>query len=137
MITCLRCKETKDESEFQREKSRKSGYRGKCKACEQETRKVPSTAYDTPQKAWRRHIKARFGITEDVYNELYEKQNGRCAICGTDQPSSKHGVFSIDHCHTTGKIRGLLCQHCNKGIGQFKDNIESLLAAVAYLQQKA
>ena len=135
MITCLRCKEEKPETEFQREKSRKSGYRGRCKECEDLHRKVPTTAYDTPQKAWKRHIKAKFGITEDVYNELHSKQEGRCAICNTSEPSSKHGLFSIDHCHTTGKIRGLLCQPCNKGLGMFRDSASSLAAAVAYLQQ--
>jgi len=135
MQTCLRCKEEKPLTEFQRESTRKSGYRGRCKSCEAETRKVPSTSYDTPQKAWRRHIKAKFGITEDVYHELYANQNGRCAICGTEDPSSKHGFFSIDHCHTTGKIRGLLCQHCNKGLGMFRESAKSLQEAVAYLQQ--
>ncbi len=153
MLKCIRCNETKLESEFFKEKGRPSGYRGYCKSCCREKkaetrqrklngelppkRKKQETVpfCNTPKGVWSRHIKAKFGITVDQYNELLDKQNGCCAICGTDQPDSKHGVFSIDHCHSTGKIRGLLCQPCNKGLGLFRDNAESLKAAVAYLQQ--
>jgi len=135
MITCLRCNETKPESEFQREKTRKSGYRGRCKVCEKETRQVPSNAYDTPQKAWKRHIKAKFGVDKEFYDALLVEQEGKCAICGTTDSGSKHGVFSIDHCHTNGHIRGLLCKECNTGLGMFKDNIESLKKAAEYLQK--
>jgi hypothetical protein len=155
MLTCIRCKETKLESEFFKEKGRASGYRGYCKSCckdkKAETRQRKSKGEPppqrkktvrttvsfckTPQGVWSRHIKAKFGITIDQYNEMLDKQNGQCAICGTTTPDSKHGVFSIDHCHATGKIRGLLCKKCNSGIGMFKESARSLEAAVAYLQQ--
>ena len=154
MLNCIRCEQTKSETEFYKEKGRASGYRGYCKLCcaekKQETRarkanglpppdrkqmRNPAAPCLQPRNVWARHIKAKFGITVDVYDAMLVKQEGRCAICNTDQPDSKHGLFSIDHCHTTGKIRGLLCQPCNRGLGQFRDSASSLAAAVAYLQQ--
>ena len=87
----------------------------------------------TKRGVWSRHIKCKFGITPDVYDELLAKQNCKCAICGTETTGSKNGFFSIDHCHTTGKIRGLLCNACNKGLGFFKDNVAILQQASKYL----
>jgi len=77
-------------------------------------------------------LKKKFGISLDEYNQLYKKQNGLCAICGNPENGKK---LSIDHCHKTDKIRGLLCQCCNWGLGSFKDNPKLLNKAIEYLQQ--
>lgn len=65
---------------------------------------------------------------------LLEAQDNRCAICGTDEPGGRGDGFVVDHCHSTGRIRGLLCSACNTGLGLFKDNAETLAKAIKYLK---
>lgn len=86
---------------------------------------------------YERHVERKFGITEAQLNALLEKQGGCCAICGNTEPViNKGGVqkLSVDHCHATGKIRGLLCSVCNHLLGQAKDNVKVLRAAAVYLE---
>ncbi len=88
----------------------------------------------------RSHIKVKFNLSWDTYIDLYNKQDGCCWICKTkiqttnDLSEHRH-VARIDHCHKTGKIRGLLCNECNKGLGCFKDDIEFLKQAINYLEK--
>jgi hypothetical protein len=70
-------------------------------------------------------------MTLDEYDNMLKAQNGVCAIC--KQPEDSRGL-AVDHCHTTKKNRALLCFRCNAGLGQFKDNIEYLQAAIEYLK---
>jgi hypothetical protein len=74
----------------------------------------------------------KYNLTPEEYTEMFNNQNGCCAICGTHQNKLKKQL-SIDHNHVTGKIRGLLCQKCNQGLGFFNDNINSLNQAISYL----
>lgn len=67
-----------------------------------------------------------------TYLELLSRQGGRCAICGMESCSTNR-AFAVDHCHDTGKIRGLLCFHCNTGLGKFKDSPELIQSAHDYL----
>lgn len=69
--------------------------------------------------------------SKEEYTEMLIKQDNRCAICGSYQDKKK---FCVDHCHKTKKIRGLLCFHCNVGIGHLKDNIQILQNAISYLE---
>lgn len=86
-------------------------------------------------KNWQ-HLKKTYGMSEDDYNNLLEKQNGVCGICGTDKSwNNKTSHFYVDHCHDTGKIRGLLCNGCNSGLGHFKDSEIALEAAIRYLEK--
>jgi hypothetical protein len=71
----------------------------------------------------------RYEMTLEQFNEMIQDQNYKCLICKKDITNNCH----IDHCHQTKKIRGLLCQLCNRGLGYFKDNPVSLLAAHNYL----
>jgi hypothetical protein len=77
-------------------------------------------------------MKGRYGITIrlDDYLSLIEKSNGVCAICG----KKENKKLAIDHCHTTNKLRGLLCSKCNRGLGYFDDKIELLEKAIKYLK---
>jgi len=78
----------------------------------------------------------KYGLTEESYNALVSKQNNCCAICGTN-PMAIGEELSIDHCHETGKVRGLLCRPCNLGIGNLKDSLELVLKAANYLRRSS
>ena len=76
-------------------------------------------------------LESRYGITADQYDVLVKKQKGQCAIC--KQPCTVNTKLSVDHNHTTGKVRGLLCHRCNLALGLFKDDVNRLQAALNYL----
>lgn len=93
-------------------------------------------------KAWA--IKRNYGITVDDVLQMVKKQKGRCALCNKKckfdvVPQRGKGAkscrFSVDHCHTTGRVRGLLCTGCNVGIGLFKDSPELLRKVIVYLEE--
>lgn len=79
----------------------------------------------------------KFGITKQKYAELFLSQNGVCAICEKPETATRKGVvkaLAVDHCHETGKIRGLLCSDCNTGIGKLKEDRKILISAIRYLK---
>jgi len=73
-------------------------------------------------------LKRKYNITPEDYNTLYNKQQGKCAICGNSEE-----LLHVDHDHITGKVRGLLCLKCNRGIGFLNDDIKILQQAINYL----
>ena len=78
----------------------------------------------------------KFGITENQYNEMLKNQNNVCMICKSSESGDARTTrLSVDHCHQTKQIRGLLCSSCNKGIGFLKDSIENLKNAIEYLKK--
>lgn len=83
-------------------------------------------------------IKKKFGITLFEYGQMLLAQNGKCAICGGLEAGTRNGeakAFAVDHDHKTGKVRGLLCEACNQGIGKLKDDPAVLRAAADYLDK--
>lgn len=85
-------------------------------------------------------LKKQYGITLEDYNRILEKQNHVCAICGNPERAIKKSTgklidLAVDHCHSTGKVRGLLCTGCNTGLGNFKDDTIILNKALLYLQK--
>lgn len=87
---------------------------------------------ESPDWQIRRKMKQCWGLTLEEYKELLNLQGNRCAICGTQDFGSRNAP--IDHDHKTGKIRGILCQKCNRGLGLFLDNTEILKNAIRYLE---
>lgn len=86
-------------------------------------------------------LRRTYGISLDQYNILLEAQNYVCAICGKPEIDicNKKGAtrnLAVDHCHTTGRVRGLLCRGCNQGLGNFKEDISSLKKAIQYIARK-
>lgn len=75
---------------------------------------------------------AKYGVDEQRFDEMLTRQDGRCAICGEAMPKP-----NVDHCHETGKVRDLLCQPCNWGLGHFQDRVDLMLSAVSYLRRHA
>ena len=85
------------------------------------------------QKNGRKYLlKKKYGLTLANYNELFEKQKGCCAICGTHQWEITQALC-VDHNHLTGEIRGLLCLGCNLGLGHFKESRGIFIKAIQYL----
>jgi hypothetical protein len=83
----------------------------------------------TAKRSW--NLKKNYGITQEEYNALLENQNELCAICKS-LPIDLN--LNVDHNHNTGQVRGLLCEKCNKGIGLFLENPETLRLAAIYLE---
>lgn len=79
----------------------------------------------------------QYGITASDYFDMLKAQDNKCASCGDSETARKNDVLiplAIDHCHSTGKVRGLLCLGCNTGLGNFKDSTERMLRGIQYLR---
>lgn len=112
-----------DLKNFCKDKNHPKGYRNLCKKC----KSIQSNKYITSDKGKNTTLKNRYGMTLEEYRKMYEKQNGKCLIC------EKEGKLDVDHNHSTGEIRGLLCNACNRGIGFLKDSPINLLRGYNYL----
>jgi len=132
---CTKCNETKSIEEFVKSKTTKSGYRGICKTCfnayyaKRRVEKYEQVRSYEKKFHRQRRLKYEYNTTEEVISEMAQKQEHKCAIC------FKESKLVIDHCHVGGQVRGLLCTNCNTGLGQFKDNVESLRMAIEYLEK--
>ena len=127
MQECSNCRKKKDPTKFRK-------HRRACRACEAEYNKRwresdPDSALRNKRSSLR-----RYGITLEDYQALLAKQEGKCAICGNGQ-SSKFVSLDVDHCHRTGKVRGLLCSNCNSGLGRFSDKVTLLKSAIKYIRK--
>lgn len=145
---CNRCKTDKSVEDFAKNRTTKDGLQGYCCSCsseihKQQMHKNPKqrTAHRAREnkrtadqrRKWRAsHLRSKYGMSEEDYETLLANQDGVCAICKKDQ---KQRRLAVDHCHTTGVVRGLLCDACNHGIGKFKDNPDLLIAAANYLKE--
>jgi hypothetical protein len=127
MKKCKYCLKQKQLSEFPKHSGHRDGHAAICKQCKK--KKYPTTA-EQKQRAYERNIKRNYGITVDDYNAMYESQGGLCLGCKRGNNGSR---FHIDHCHTTGEVRGLLCSKCNAALGLLEDNIETLSNLIVYL----
>lgn len=97
-------------------------------------RRENSPIYKNYQKNGRRksYLIRKYGITEEEYKKIKKLQGGVCKICEMECIFGKE--LSVDHCHKTGKIRGLLCRKCNIGLGYFDDDTKKLSKAMKYLK---
>lgn len=141
MKTCQVCNEELELFEFPKGKNRKDGsygYRPVCKKCtvikNLDVYHNQGGKEKQKQRSFKNNLK-KYGITPENYQELFKRQNGCCAICKSSEVSTTRRAYNlfVDHDHETGKVRGLLCHHCNAGLGQFKDKTESLQKAIEYL----
>src|SRR5690606_5587543 len=119
-----------------------------CKECQGETQRAwqkarPGYATDQTRKWRERHPGAatiinkrasllrEYGITLDDYFAMLERQGGVCAIC--HQECQTRNSLAVDHCHETGRVRGLLCNRCNRALGLLRDDPEVIRRAASYL----
>jgi len=89
---------------------------------------------DNPEKVKNNDLQKKYGITLEDYNKMFEEQKRCCKICTKHYKEEKQALV-VDHCHTTGKVRGLLCNQCNRGLGMLGDSVELLKSAIKYLNK--
>lgn len=127
---CTKCK--KEVSK----KSRGWGTSTWCATCSNEYERTRWNKLSQEQQR-ERWLKTKYGLTWQEYEALYKQQGGCCATCGTKidilKKDGTKDVACVDHCHTTGLVRGLLCNHCNRALGLVHDRRETLLKMVEYL----
>lgn len=126
---CSICQQEKPLSDFGPDSARGGQPKRQCKQCLSEYQK--RWAKENPDYV-RRTVLKRKGITPEEFDALLEEQGGRCAICRCEPRTYR--AFAVDHCHRQNKNRGLLCQDCNMGLGQFKDDPALLRAAADYIE---
>lgn len=125
---CNQCGIEKPIEQFSRCGGNRDGRRHECRLCHAryhvERRKDERTRRNDDYRT-------NYGITLADYERMIEEQNGECAICGR---SPKRGLV-VDHCHKMGKVRALLCQPCNSGLGLFKEDIDLLTRVAEYIRK--
>jgi NMD protein affecting ribosome stability and mRNA decay len=127
---CTKC------GERQSKKSLNKGSSSWCQKCvsDSDRKRWNSLSYKQQREKW---LKRKYKLTWDQYEDLWISQNKRCAICLTtvsiEDKSNSRYTACVDHCHTTGQVRGILCNHCNRALGLLKDNINAIQNMVNYL----
>lgn len=135
---CSVCKKEKSLTDFTVRKTHRPGKPvSQCKSCKAEINKKRriEDAEKVLEIERKSKIKRAYGITPEQYENMLAKQNGLCKICSAKKPGGRTRLFFIDHCHNTGKVRGLLCMRCNTGLGLFLDNPDFLKKAISYLKE--
>jgi hypothetical protein len=145
---CSTCRIEKPVTEFRHRKEGLKKLRSSCLMCERERNRVWSNNNRTKRSAYSRLWRAKnrgrhnwshrayangFKLTLEEYTAKYNYQSGLCAICKTYCSAHGKQCLAIDHNHKTGKVRSLLCRHCNMMIGQASENPKILQAAIEYL----
>ena len=145
---CPRCEQDKFFSAFGKDRTKKTGLSSYCLDCAKANRKINYAKNPAKEKQKlneyykaNKHrsrgysLKALYGLSQEEYAAMLIAQNGTCKICKTHENHLKRKLF-VDHCHETGKVRGLLCQYCNTMLGNAKDNVLVLQSAINYLSNK-
>lgn len=127
---CTSCDRDLPLTAYAKHKGCKLGLRPQCRECVYAQRL-------TPEQRRERALRDLYGITPAEYDSMFVAQQGRCAICGSDNSGADGRRMFVDHDHVTGAVRALLCACCNTGLGMFADDPDRLLAAAAYLLARA
>ena len=138
---CIICNLTKEIALFHKNLN-KDRHFNICKDCHYkrytEWRKNPENAEKVRQYRRNAAFKIRYGITLEQYSQMVKDQNEICLICSRKPDGYgpiQSRVLSVDHCHTTGRIRGLLCHRCNTALGAFREDINILKKAIQYIEK--
>lgn len=129
MKTCCDCIESKPLDEFHKNARGRDGYSSRCKLCNGVASR--RWAIDHPEAmtiSRRKKTLKAYGLTPESYQTLYDSQDGQCPIC-----QEALIVANIDHNHITNETRGILCPKCNRGLGMFGDDADTLRRAAVYL----
>lgn len=143
---CSHCREEKSAEAFVKDASRKDGLYAFCRVCRAKTRAVSRKVHPEKERARNRAYykthpervrQKRYGLTPASFDALLAAQDGKCKICCTPLTPCLPRSLHVDHCHTTGQVRGLLCRPCNHGLGNFKDDPARCARASQYLKDCA
>lgn len=128
---CYRCKEIKPLTDFP---ERTKGW---CHPCKRTYARAlyAKNLHENRAKMYDDLMQRRYGLTPSERDAMWEAQGQGCAICGRHVDPSKERRIQVDHCHTTGKVRGLLCAGCNRMLSGAKDSVEILEKGIAYLRE--
>ena len=160
--TCTKCKKLLPLENFHISKKTRDGLKCRCKNCRSEDAKFDRNKnkekylkkeaqrrirnkesirlsrrkyhQKTKDKRFAYRLEQVYGITITDYDNMYLDQNESCAVCFIEQ-DKLHRRLCVDHCHTSGKVRGLLCDKCNRMLGQINDKIKVLKSAINYLKK--
>lgn len=128
--TCLACGEEKPLEAYHKHSTGHKGRHPRCIECRQAGRKKQYCS-ETQRD---RNLRQTYGIGRAKYEAQLAAQDNGCAICGATTDPIPGRSLPVDHCHTTGALRGILCSSCNHGLGKFFDNPDLLRAAADYLE---
>lgn len=144
-MTNAQRKEAKDKGEkffttdkpcFRNHKSKRYVSTGSCVDC-QVFRNIIAHKERLRPKDYNKALKLKvYGLTVQAFDKMLEDQNNKCAVCGNLFTDKGNRYACVDHCHDTGKVRGLLCVKCNSGIGLLGDSIKMLEKAIQYLHEQ-
>lgn len=136
MKTCTKCGESKPLFDFYKRET-KDGRRADCISCfnlRSKKRWENKTKEERDTINRKTRLKYYYGLSVDEYEQMLAAQDNKCYICGTEEGYNGKKLY-VDHCHSSSKVRKLLCQHCNSGLGMFRDNPELLIKAAEYVKQ--
>jgi hypothetical protein len=135
--TCTKCLETKNRDLFSNHKRSKDGKKASCKSCQKlynDKWYVNNTEKKADTSRWW-NIENKYGLSKEDYLSILNSQGNCCKICKLSSEKNLHKYLYVDHCHTSLKVRGLLCKSCNSLLGMANDNIEILTNAINYLKE--
>lgn len=148
--TCPRCNETKTIDKFHKRARSTDGLHIYCKQCRKELWAESPRGREYNRRYYREKLLTdrfynrkrkrfhRYGLTDENFIAMYDRQNGLCAICQEPETSVIYGrpkTLAIDHNHESGEVRGLLCSNCNNGLGRFRDDADLLYRAAEYVKK--
>lgn len=138
---CPRCGEVKRAKDFHKAAGSKDGLQNWCKACKHQfiNEWRAANVERVRRDVYKANLRRNYGLTLDEYEELFARQRGLCAICGSlETAKNRDGSLRrlhVDHDHHTGAIRGLLCSACNSVLGYIEAKPDRLAAAARYLEE--
>ena len=132
--TCARCKVYKTADEIGPNPQNPSRLRPYCRSCRRQVEKDRRDRNpDRAQRMRLQNLLRAYGMTPEGYEAMLTAQAGACWICTSTEPGNGHLRLVVDHDHVTGRVRGLLCNNCNVGLANFRENPSLLASAIRYL----
>jgi peptide methionine sulfoxide reductase MsrB len=136
---CGKCGDTKPITDFSLNKGKGDGHHYWCKLCANEYNRMRNQRVYTEAFIRAKNLKQLYGMSSEDYQLIFLAQNGVCAACGQPETAIDHRTkqvknLQIDHCHTTGRVRALLCKECNNALGLLHDDKERIRLLLRYVE---